>query len=47
MASQNSPKCTKYGPGKVNFWDAIFSKIKTNNTKQQQDVSTSKRQVWL
>ena len=31
----------------VNFWDAIFSKTRTNNTKQQQEVLTSKVQVWL
>ena len=32
---------------KVNFWDATFSKTRTNNTKQQQEVLTLKVQVWL
>ena len=36
-----------YGSGKLNFWDAIFSKTRINNTKQQQVVLSSKVQVWL
>ena len=39
-------KSTKYGSGKLVFLDAIFSKTRTNNTKQQQEVLTSKVQVW-
>ena len=40
-------KSTKYGSGKLNFWDAIFSKTTTNNPKQEDEVLTSKVQVWL
>ena len=47
MRPKTVAKCTKYGSGKVNFWDAIFSKTRTNTTKQQQEVLTSKVQVWL
>ena len=36
-----------YGSVKLKFWDAIFSKTRTNNTKQQQVVLSSKVQVWL
>ena len=36
-----------YGSVKLKFWDAIFSKTRTNNTKQQQVVLSSKVQEWL